>query len=295
MKIGLGTVQFGLDYGVSNEQGMTPPTVVRDILALAWQNGITLLDTAVAYGMSEDVIGQSTPEGVSFEIVTKTPLFKKARVGQAEAARLKEVFRQSLQKVKQPSIYGLLVHHAHDLLVPGGPCLWEAMEELREAGLVKKIGISVYSPREVEGLLKKYRPDLIQLPLNIFDQRMIQGGCLRSLKGLGIEIHSRSAFLQGLLLMIPEELPPHFDPIRPLLRKYHRAIKEQQISPLAAALGFVQQQPDVDRIIVGVNHPSHLEEIIKVSHPRGAFGNLDFSAYAVQDESIIDPSSWRLQ
>jgi aryl-alcohol dehydrogenase-like predicted oxidoreductase len=295
MKIGLGTVQFGLDYGVSNTQGITQATEVKDILKLAWQRGITILDTAAAYGMSEEVIGQSTPEGVSFKIVTKTPPFKKERFDKTDATRLKETFLQSLKKVKQPAIYGLLVHHANDLLVPGGPYLWQTMEDLKAAGLVRKIGVSVYSPREIEELTEKYHPDLIQLPVSVFDQRMIQGGYLRNLKDLGIEIHSRSVFLQGLLLMTPEEISSYFDPIRPMIMKYHGIMKNQHISPLTAALGFVYQQPEIDYIIVGVNNQAHLEKIINVVHNIETLGNFDFSGYAVHEESIINPSLWKLQ
>ena len=295
MKIGLGTVQFGLDYGVSNPQGITPTAEVKHILTLAWKSGITILDTAVSYGMSEEVIGQNISEGMSFKIVTKTPLFKKDRIDKTDAARLKETFLQSLRRVKQSAIYGLLVHHASDLLVPGGPYLWQAMEALKASGLVKKIGVSVYLPREIEELLGKYHPDLIQLPVNVFDQRMIQGGYLRHLKDLGIEIHSRSVFLQGLLLMSHEELSPHFNPIRPIVMQYRRAMQQQRISPLAAALGFIYQQPQIDYIIVGVNNHTHLEEIINVVHNIETLSDFDFSDYAVDEEFIINPSLWRLQ
>jgi aryl-alcohol dehydrogenase-like predicted oxidoreductase len=295
MKIGLGTVQFGLDYGVSNPQGITLAREVKDILTLAWKSGITILDTAVSYGVSEEVIGQSIPEGTFFKIVTKTPLFKKDRIDKADATRLKETLRQSLKRVKQSTIYGLLVHHANDLLVPGGTQLWQAMEDLKAAGLVKKIGVSVYSPREIEKLSEKYHIDLIQLPVNVFDQRMIQGGYLRNLKDLGIEIHGRSVFLQGLLLMTPQEISPYFNSIRQMIIQYQSMIDNHHISPLAAALGFVYRQPEIDHIIVGVNNQSHLKEIINVVHSIETMGNVDFSGYAVYDESIINPSLWRLQ
>lgn len=295
MKIGLGTVQFGLDYGVSNPGGITPATEVKNILTLAWKSGITILDTAACYGISEKVIGQSIPEGMSFEIVTKTPIFNKDRIDKSDATRLKETFLQSLKRMKHTSIYGLLAHHANDLLVKGGPYLWQAMEDLKEKGLIKKIGISVYSPREIEELSVKYRPDLVQVPVNVFDQRMIQGGYLRHLKDLGIEIHSRSVFLQGLLLMSPEELSPYFNPIRPIVMQYHYAMQNQSISPLSAALGFVYQQQEIDYIIVGVNNQSHLEEIIKIVDNIETLGNLDLSGYAVHDEAIINPSLWRFQ
>lgn len=293
-KIGLGTVQFGSDYGVSNPQGITPATEVKDILRLAWKNEITILDTAASYGMSEEVIGQCIPEGASFKIVTKTPLFKKDRIEKEDAARLKETLLQSLKRVKQPDVYALLVHHAPDLLMPGGHYLWQTMECLKETGLVKKIGVSVYSPDEIEELLGKYQPDLIQLPVNVFDQRMIQKGYLKRLKDLGIEIHSRSVFLQGLLLLTPENLPPYFNPIRPIVMQYRSAVKKRRISPLAAALEFVYQQPEIDHIIVGVNNHSHLEEIINVVHNLEILSNFDFSQYAVTEESIINPSLWRL-
>jgi len=294
MKIGLGTVQFGLDYGVSNQQGITPGAEVKDILTLAWESGITILDTAASYGVSEEVIGKSIPEGMPFKIVTKTPPFKKERIDKADAATLKASFRQSLKKLRKPAIYGLLVHHAADLLVHGGPYLWQAMEELKAAGLVAKIGVSVYSPQEIDELLERYLPDLIQLPVNVFDQRMIQGGHLRRLKDRGIEIHSRSVFLQGLLLMPPEEIAPYFDTIKPVIMQYHSAMQNKRITPLTAALGFVYQQAEIDHIIVGVNNRLHLEEIIKVVGDIQTSGKLDFSNYAVHDESIINPALWRL-
>lgn len=294
MKIGLGTVQFGLDYGVSNPKGITPATEVKDILTLAWKSGITILDTAVSYGVSEEVIGQSIPEGSSFRIVTKTPLFKKDRIDKADAVRLKETFLKSLKKVNQPAVYGLLVHHANDLLVPGGHYIWQAMEDLKGTGLVKKIGISVYSPHEIEELTEKYHPDLIQLPVNVFDQRMIQGGCLRHLKDLGIEIHSRSVFLQGLLLMPPEELPAHFNSVRHIMINYSETLEKHGISPLKAALAFVYKQQEIDNIIVGVNDRDQLRKILNAISDLNDLDHIDFSDYAIIDESIINPSLWSL-
>lgn len=295
IKIGLGTVQFGLDYGVSNQQGITPIAEVKRILALSWNSGVTILDTAVSYGASEEVIGQNISEAMPFKIVTKTPFFRKDHIDQADAARLKETFLKSLIRLKQTSIYGLLVHHADDLLVTGGFHLWQQMEALKASGIVNKIGVSVYSPSEIEKLLRQYRPDLIQLPLNVFDQRMIKGGYLRHLKGMGIEIHSRSVFLQGLLLMSAENLLPYFNNIKPILKQYHTALQKQCFSPLTAALSFVYLRPEIDYVIVGVNNHVHLEEIINVVHNVEALRNFDYSDYAVNEEFIINPSMWRLQ
>ena len=295
MKIGLGTVQFGQNYGVSNKQGITPEDEVREILTFAWEHGVTLMDTAALYGTSEEVLGRSIPPHASFKIVTKTATFQNTKITKKDAARLKETFRRSLDKLKQPKLYGLLVHHAVDLLKEGGQYLWEAMQELKDMGLVQKIGASLYSPQELNHLLEKYTPDIVQAPINVFNQRMIQNGHLQHFNRLGVEIHTRSVFLQGLLLMSPEELPVHFNSIRNLMLQYREVLQKQNIDPLEAALKFVYQQPEIDNIIVGVNNQLHLEEIIKVVRNIETIGNLDFSGYAVQDESIINPSLWKLQ
>jgi aryl-alcohol dehydrogenase-like predicted oxidoreductase len=173
MKIGLGTVQFGQNYGVSNKQGITPEDEVREILTFAWDNGITLLDTATLYGASEEALGSSIPTHASFRIVTKTPTFQKIMIEKEDSNRLKDAFHISLDKLRQPNLYGLLVHHAVDLLKDGGQYLWESMQDLKETGLVQKIGVSLYSPQELNRFLEKYTPDIVQAPVNIFDQRMI--------------------------------------------------------------------------------------------------------------------------
>ena len=295
MKIGLGTVQFGQNYGVSNKQGITPEDEVREILTFAWGNGITLLDTATLYGASEEVLGRSIPPHTAFRIVTKTPTFQKTKIEKEDVARLKDIFRSSLDKLRQPNLYGLLVHHAVDLLKDGGQYLWEGMQELKEMGLVQKIGASLYSPIELNRFLEKYTPDIVQLPINVFDQRMIQNGNLQHLKSQGVEIHSRSVFLQGLLLMSPEELPAHFNVIRSTILQYREALQKQDINPLEAALTFVCQQPEIDYVIVGINNQTHLKEILSVSQNMSLLRRIDFSMYAVIEEAVINPASWGLQ
>jgi aryl-alcohol dehydrogenase-like predicted oxidoreductase len=295
MKIGLGTVQFGQNYGVSNKQGITTEDNVREILAFAWENGVTLLDTATLYGASEEVIGRSIPPHAAFKIVTKTPIFQKTKIEKKDAVILKDTFRSSLDKLRQPNLYGLLVHHAVDVLKDGGQYLWEGMQDLKKMGFVQKIGNSLYSPLELKRFLEKYTPDVIQAPVNVFDQRMIQNGHLQHLNGLGVEIHSRSVFLQGLLLMLPEELQVHFHSIRNLLLQYREAMQKQDINPLEAALTFVCQQPEIDYVIVGINNQAHLKEILNVVQNMNLLRRIDFSMYAVNEEAIINPSLWSLQ
>jgi aryl-alcohol dehydrogenase-like predicted oxidoreductase len=207
MQLGLGTVQFGGDYGVSNPGGRTPPDEVARILALAEREDIGLLDTAALYGDSEAVLGGALRRGHKFRIVSKTLKFDAARISQADASALRAGFENSLRRLRQDRLYGLLVHAAADLLRPGGELLWAALNELKREGLVEKIGVSVYTGEDIEAILLRFRPDLVQLPLSVLDQRLIAGGQLARLKAQAVEIHARSIFLQGLLLMEDAELP----------------------------------------------------------------------------------------
>ena len=196
--------------------------------------------------------------------MTKTPIFQKAKIHKEDGTGLKDAFRSSLDKLRQPKLYGLLGHHAIDLLKDGGQYLWEAMQDLKEIGLVQKIGASFYSPPELNHFLEKYTPDIVQAPISVFDQRMIKNGHLQHLNSQGIEMHCRSVFLQGLLLMSPEELPEQFNSIRNMMLQYREALQKQGINPLEAALTFVYQQPEIDYVIVGINNHAHLKEILNV-------------------------------
>jgi len=294
MKIGLGTVQFGMDYGVSNQDGMTPPSEVSAILQYAWANDITLLDTAAAYGNCEDILGQTIPANSSFKVVTKTPIFSNQKIKNQDATDLLNAFHNSLRKLNQPSLYGLLVHHSGDLLKDDGEYLWNAMRGLKDQGFVEKIGASVYSPLEIDGLVDRYPLDLIQLPLNVFDQRMLITGQLQHLKSRGIEIHSRSVFLQGLLLMAQEDAPSYFDNIKSHMKRYRDEMEKQGITPIKAALAFVFNLTEIDSIIIGVNNKKHLEEIVLASACIGTLNKTDFSPYAIMEEHIINPSLWKI-
>lgn len=293
MKLGLGTAQFGLDYGISNGEGRTPASEVKKILPLAAKFKMPVIDTAPQYGSSEKVIGRCLPGRHPFKIVTKTPVFKKDAVAGVDALFLKETFHDSLRKLRQKSVYALLVHHSTDLLSGNGGVLWQAMEELKEEGVVEKIGVSVYSPDQVDSILGSFRVDLIQFPLNVLDQRMIQNGRLRGLKALGIEVHSRSAFLQGLLLMSPARLPKYFSPFRQALTQYFEYIRATGLTPAQAALAFVCGISEIDVVIVGVNEARQLEELCRIQLSGTPLGKVKFSSFPIEDEMIINPCNWK--
>lgn len=291
MKVALGTVQFGVNYGISNKAGKTSQAEVGAILAAARSNGVSVIDTASLYGDSEAVLGQSLPADSGFSIVTKTPQFSGQTLDGADAQQMEDTLRSSLAKLGAAAIYGLLIHRADDLLLPGGDLLVERLLRLKQTGLVSKVGVSVYSGRQIDLVLERFQMDLIQLPINVLDQRLLQSGHLQKLKNAGVEIHARSAFLQGLLLMELQEIPEYFDSVRGRLESYHRFIKEHGLTPLQAALGFVSGIPEIDQVVCGVNDARQLREICEAAQAK-----VDFRAFAdfgTTDEAIVNPALWK--
>lgn len=295
MRLGLGTVQFGLDYGISNAGGRTPEDEVRRILDLAAARGVDVLDTAAAYGDAEAVLGRCLPPDHGFSIVTKTlPCGRYASDEggpTAEAvARIEERFMQSLRLLGVDGVDTLLAHHAADLTRPGGERLIGLLEDLRARGLTRRIGVSVYDAAEIEAVLERFTPQVVQLPLSVLDQRLASGGQLARLKALGVEIHVRSVFLQGLALMDPEAAPEHFEPVRHRLRGYRDFLDARGLSPVQGAFAYVRSLAEPDVILVGVNDAAQLAA--NVDDFQAAPADLDMAAFAMDEPRFVNPFLW---
>lgn len=294
MKLGLGTVQFGVDYGISNQQGKTSIDEVFQILSLAEKYQIKTLDTAALYGNSEEVLGQTLRPSHNFEIITKTMVFQHPKISREDAEKVVVGFESSCQKLRVTSVYGLLIHSSQNLITEGSEYLWERMQYLKDKGKIAKIGVSVYNQQEIEQIMNKFPIDIIQAPCNLFDQNLVTGGILRDLKSAGIEIHVRSAFLQGLLLMNPEDLPHSFKPIYNHFLHYKNNLSKIGISPLTACLVFLKNIPEIDRIICGVNSYNHLLEIINAYHDNTQISKEILSSFALSTSQFINPSTWKI-
>ena len=290
-RIGLGTAQFGSDYGIFNRRGKIPRSEAAGLLATAADLGVTLIDTAHLYGESESVVGRSRPPGQPFRIVTKTPIFPEAPVGDRDAHHLAATFRLSLERLNQPALYSLLVHHGGDIVKTGGERLVATLEELKGTQLVEKIGVSVYGAREIDAILKRFTPDIVQLPVNLADQRLVASGHLRALKAEGVEIHARSLFLQGALLLDPCELPPFFSPVRPYFKKLSHTLQDQGLSRLEACLLFGLQLKELDYLIIGVTERHELEEVCSVVC-KVSGGKKGIAAPTLSDERFLNPTNW---
>ena len=291
MELGLGTVQFGMNYGLSNRDGQTAEDEVKKIINFSGQHKVRVLDTAASYGNSEQVLGNAMPADHPFDIIAKTIVCNAPVIGTSDAERLKDTFQRTLANLRQSKVAGLLIHNADDLLARGGQRLFESMEELKEAGEVEKIGVSVYEKRQIDGVLKKYSIDLIQVPVNILDQRLIKSGHLKELKTAGVEVHARSVFLQGLMLMNPAELSDFFNSIKPHLTNYHAVLMEHGYTPVQAALDFIRSIGQIDVVICGVNSLKQLSELMDgFNSEKGADGL--FSEFGIDAPEILNPALW---
>lgn len=288
MKLGLGTAQFGAAYGVTNQAGQVPKEEVERIFVEAAKRDVLLIDTAPVYGTSEEVIGRTLPRNTSFMIVTKTlPLTETDGIDAVVRG-----FEQSLALLEVPYVYGLLVHRVADLLGPAGEQLFARLESLRKTGMVRKLGASVYEPGEVFALLGRFAVDLIQLPLNVFDQRMVNSGALSALRNKGVEIHARSVFLQGILLADPESTTGIQPALIDRVARFRELARAHGVSPMAAALSFIQSK-EVEAAIIGVTSLAEFKEVIAAVEVRGEV-ELPWSELAVDDAALIDPRGWSL-
>jgi aryl-alcohol dehydrogenase-like predicted oxidoreductase len=290
-RIGLGTAQFGLDYGVSNRLGQPSETEVDAILNFAAEMGVGLIDTAPSYGDAEILIGRYRPREHRFRIISKTPPIAESVIEKRHAAIVVDTIARSCERLQVAKLDGVLLHHAADLKKAGWQHLVDGVREAQSRGSVERIGISVYDPEELAQAESRLGFDLIQLPCNAFDRRLIVDGRLERLKSLQTEIHARSAFLQGLLLMRPTELPEYFSPVQPQLARLQADWSAQGLSPLAGCLAFILAQRQIDAVIVGVNA---VAELAGIKSALAQISAMQFDAPAIEDidSRYLDPRGW---
>jgi aryl-alcohol dehydrogenase-like predicted oxidoreductase len=276
-KLGLGTVQFGQAYGISNQRGQVPAEEAAAILLRASQAGIRLLDTAANYGEAENILAKL--DTAHFRIVSKTIGLKNG---------LEALFARARQSAAALGADTLLVHAASDLQGAEGQALWNSLRQLQAEGVFRKIGISAYVAENPVRLAEQFQPDVMQLPFSLLDQRLLADGTLARLAGLGVEIHARSLFLQGLLFL--NDIPPKLNAAAPHLAQARNRLQEAGTTPLAAALGFVLARPEIAYGLVGVTSLQELTDIIDATQT--PLPDLDWASFALNDEVALTPSLW---
>lgn len=290
-RLALGTAQFGLDYGATNDRGRVPEAEVAAILHRAAEAGIRTLDTSCQYGDAEEVLGRSLSKGHGFDIVTKTEGFGDRVLTAAHGARLVETFERSLRRLRADSVYGLLLHSGDALSREGGGYLLDALETLKARELAARIGVSVYNGAQIDTVLSRFTPDLIQLPASIADQRLVASNHVQQLALAGVEIHVRSLFLQGVLLLPPPCLPAHLASAHPAFEAIAVAATAAGASPLEACLGFGLHRPEFHRLVLGVSSAGEFQAILDAAATAEAKG-FDTAGLGIADEAVVNPARW---
>jgi len=268
-KLGLGCALFGA--GSVAHAGLSAAEAFATI-ALAAEAGVHLVDTAAQWGESEAVLGQVLPNHPPFSVITKTAPI----TGGVDAVERRA--HASLDRLGQTKARALLVHDAADLLAPDGPRLWTRLRQLKDAGLFEAIGFSACACDDPLGLARRFQPDIVQVPLNLLDQRLIANGALSELAAMGVEVHLRSVFLQGLIFRAGHDLPIEARGLAPGLSRLRRLVAEAGADPLRIALGFALSRPEASRVVVSVASPSELRAILAAA--AGAPPMLDWDAFS---------------
>lgn len=284
-KIAIGTVQFGQAYGIANRTGQVSVEHGRAMLAHAAARGVDTLDTAIAYGSSEEALGAMGVAG--WNIVSKLP---QAPEGEPDLDRWVDAgVRSSLQRLRVPALRGMLLHRPAQLLESRGRELYAALVRARETGLVEKVGVSVYDADELDRLPADMPFDIVQVPLNVLDRRLLQAGRLDRMVSGGCEVHVRSVFLQGLLLLPPAARPSFVERWPGVFGAWDRWLASSGRSALEACIGYAASVPGVSRIVVGMDSLAQTEEVMQAAGSTTKIALPDFGA---RDPGLLNPSLW---
>lgn len=288
----LGTAQFGLAYGITNTAGQVSEAEVAKLLLQAQDAGIHYLDTAQAYGNAEMVLGRQLPASHCFKIISKLPAQPQPVFSAQDSDAWEQAFFASCERLGVQGLEALLLHAPADLRKPGGDHLEAWLLSLRERGLVQRLGVSIYAAEDLEGVNPGLL-DLVQLPLSLFDQRLLQDGTLASLRASGTAIHARSFYLQGLLLTPAAQWPPW---VSTEMRVYQQALEalaqEKGCQLIDLALGFARDQEDLEAVVIGVCSCHELAELSAAWLSTPPLQKIEWGSWALNDQILLDPRRW---
>ncbi len=291
-KLCLGTVQFGLNYGINNFSGKPAKNDVFRMMDEALSRGIGYFDTAAAYGNAEDLLGEYGIHRHKVKITTK---LQPNLVGENDPETEKIVkiqIEQSLRKLKLERLDGYLLHTPTDFY---NPRIIEALQQCKAKGLITHFGVSIYEVEHALDVVKSGLVDYIQVPYSVFDQRVDQTEFFQLAKQNNVTVFARSAFLQGLILMEFDKIPEKLAKVRKYLMEFDNIINKFGFSRKQAAFLFTYTHPDIDYLVFGVDTIDQLTENIAISRSHDDFSQCrsELSKYfKTIEKSIIFPSLW---
>ena len=295
MNLRLGTVQFGQNYGINNQK---KPSVQDSVAMLdyATQNGILNLDTAFAYGTAESVVGEflrkKTIPREKLNISSKlVPNIMDEVDPEDYEAKVLELIKGQLKTLGTDYLDVYLYHSARYV---HNEALLSALQVAKKEGLAKKVGVSVYEPEEVRKGLVSDKVEFMQFPYSIFDQRMLADGIF-DLPLNGTEIDTRSAFIQGLIIMSEDKVPPFLAKAKPIVRKIDEVCAKYGVNRVALAMSFVKQQKSISSLVFGVDNMEQLKQDIEYFNKEIPSDTVKEIAkeFTEIETDIVMPSLWK--
>lgn len=288
----LGTAQLGLAYGITNAHGQVSEEAAASLLLHAELAGIRWLDTAQAYGNAEAVLGRQLPVAHQFRLISKLPAQPQPCFNSHDAEVWELAFLASCRHLGVRQLNAFLLHSPSDLIKPGAEHLEAWLLSLRERGLVQRLGLSIYSAEDLNGVNPELL-DLVQLPMSLFDQRLLEDGTLAKLRLRGTAIHARSLYLQGLLLTSATQWP-HW--VNTEVRSHQQALEtfanERGCRLIDLALGFAREQTDLEAVVLGVCSVQELNELVQAWTATSPWQKAEWRTWALQSPDILDPRRW---
>ena len=283
-KLGLGTSQLGLDQPPSAYRGRSPERESAEIMSIALRAGIPLLDAQVSFAQAETVIGRIMPRPNPFRVSIKAGRFDRG------PDYVEDEARAALKRMRLDRADAIIAPSAGELFGPQGMASWTRLLALRDEGLFRAVGVSCFASDDPVGLTRRFRPDIVQAPVSLLDQRLIVSGALAEIANMGVEVHLRSIFLQGLLFLPPDRMPTALKGASGPLSRVRRLIAEGRSDPLQAALGFALSRPEASSVIVGVASAGELQAIIAAA--KSPPPDLDWDEMALEDPAPLVDKGW---
>ena len=294
-KLCLGTVQFGLEYGINNHTGKPGRDEVFAMLDYALEQGIEYIDTAVAYGNAEELLGEyfnSRKVPSDLKVISKLMpnLIASDRID-AEPLVIHEI-QNSLKRLHLNCLEGYLLHTPANFY---NPSVMRGLKQAKELGLIKNLGVSIYETQHALDVVASGLVDFVQVPYNIFDQRLEKTDFYSLAQANGVKVFGRAPFLQGLLFMQPEEVPAHLERAKNYLQQFAQIIASHDLQRVEASLLFSAQNPGIDRVVFGVDNMAQLKEDISAISNNSADASCREELkqhFSSMEKEIIFPSLW---
>tara|TARA_B100000900_G_scaffold411973_1_gene432774 strand:- start:34567 stop:35421 length:855 start_codon:yes stop_codon:yes gene_type:complete len=281
-KIIIGSAQFGTKYSLNNKKVLKSDECEK-IFRKCKINKIKFLDTAFDYFEANKILKKLGCK--DFNVITKIPKmnFKSTSYHENKIFNLLNDYN-----IKQ--FYAILLHDEKFIFTKDGEKMFNFLKYLKKNNVTKKIGVSVYNFSVLKNIVKNFDIDIVQCPINVFDREFIEKSNINDLKKKKIEIHARSIFLQGLLLLKSKQIPRKFKKYDRYFVEWENYLKKNKISNYLNCINFIKKQLQIDKVIVGVDNVNHLDEFIK-NWKKKVFFNDDFNL-EIKDKNLLKPYLW---